>query len=225
MGKQNNTSFSRKIRSFVKREGRLTAGQSRALQQLWPIYGVSMSAGVQNFSSLFARNAKTVLEIGFGNGSSLLSMAQQQPHLNFIGIEVHRPGVGALLMSIEREAVKNIRIYQEDAVEVLQHCIADQSLYRLQLYFPDPWQKKKHHKRRILQPAFVDLVRRKLKPGGIFHLATDWQDYAEYMLLTMDSSVGFTNLAGANNLQKNPIIVLPLNLSSEDKNSGIEFMI
>ena len=163
-----------------------------------------MSAGVQNFSSLFARNAKTVLEIGFGNGSSLLSMAQQQPHLNFIGIEVHRPGVGALLMSIEREAVKNIRIYQEDAVEVLQHCIADQSLYRLQLYFPDPWQKKKHHKRRILQPAFVDLVRRKLKPGGIFHLATDWQDYAEYMLLTMDSSVGFTNLAGANNFAEKP---------------------
>ncbi len=204
MGKQNNIPFRRQIRSFVKREGRLTTGQARALQETCPFYGLSLNHGMQNLLALFERNANTVLEIGFGNGSSLLAMAKQEPQLNFIGIEVHRPGVGALLMGIEREQVENIRIYQEDAVEVLEHCIPDNSLYRVQLYFPDPWHKKKHHKRRILQPEFIALIQRKLKFEGIFHLATDWQNYAEYMVLVMEASEGFTNLAGAEHFAEKP---------------------
>ena len=194
----------RQIRSFVKREGRLTAGQTRALNQLWPSYGCQVADGMQSLSTVFARSAETVLEIGFGNGSSLLAMAKQQPELNFIGVEVHRSGVGALLMGMEADEVDNIRIYQEDALEVLKGCIPDQSLSRIQLYFPDPWHKKKHHKRRIVRPDFITLIYNKLKPEGIFHLATDWQDYADYMLQTMDNASGFTNLAGVGNVSSKP---------------------
>ena len=194
----------RQVRSFVKREGRLTPGQTRALTQLWPYYGLQVADGLQALPTIFARSAETVLEIGFGNGSSLFTMAKQQSELNFIGVEVHRPGVGALLMGIKADKVANIRIYQEDALEVLKYCIPNHSLMRVQLYFPDPWYKKKHHKRRILQPDFIALIHKKLKPGGIFHLATDWQDYADYMLQTMDDIPGFTNLAGVGNVSPKP---------------------
>jgi tRNA (guanine-N7-)-methyltransferase len=181
--------YMRQIKSFVKREGRLTLGQQRALETLWPIYGREVEQGY------LPTVVDRVLEIGFGNGQSLLQMAVAAPSTQFIGVEVHRPGVGSLLMGIEQEGLQNVLVYQQDALDVLQHCIEDDSLSRVQLYFPDPWPKKKHHKRRIVQPEFVALVQQKLKHGGVFHLATDWQAYAEHMLEVMSQAPGFINFA------------------------------
>lgn len=193
-----NSPFMRQIRSFVKREGRLTTGQQRALETQWPVYGRDLTMGD------LPQAQGAVLEIGFGNGSSLLEMALAQPTQQFIGIEVHRPGVGALLIGVAEQEVKNLLLYQDDAVEVLTQCIADNSLARLQLYFPDPWHKKKHHKRRIVNSEFAALVLRKLMPGGIFHLATDWENYAEHMLTVMDLAPGFENLAGQGKTSTKP---------------------
>lgn len=185
----------RKVRSFVLREGRLTAGQQKALDALWPRFGLERAAGVLDAQQVFGRDAPRVLEIGYGMGHSLVQMAAAEPDKDFIGIEVHRPGVGALLMAIEESGVTNLRSYCDDAVEILEQCIADASLSRVQLYFPDPWHKKKHHKRRIVQPGWVQLVQRKLAPGGVLHMATDWQDYADHMLAVMQAESGWQNLA------------------------------
>lgn len=185
----------RRIRSFVRREGRLTPGQQRALDKLWPRYGLPGDTSLAP-STTFGRSAPLTLEIGFGNGVSLAAMAKQDPESNYVGIEVHRPGVGHLLKQIEADELENIRIYCDDAVEVLENCIDDHSLDRVLLFFPDPWHKKKHHKRRIVQPPFVNLLARKLKRDGIFHMATDWQAYAEHMLEVMESATAFTNTAG-----------------------------
>ena len=185
----------RKVRSFVLREGRLTAGQQKALDALWPRFGLERAAGVLDVQQVFGRDAPRVLEIGYGMGHSLVQMAAAEPDKDFIGIEVHRPGVGALLMAIEESGVTNLRSYCDDAVEILEQCIADASLSRVQLYFPDPWHKKKHHKRRIVQPVWVQLVQRKLAPGGVLHMATDWQDYADHMLAVMQAESGWQNLA------------------------------
>ena len=165
----------RKVRSFVLREGRLTAGQRNALDTLWPRFGLERDQGALDPEHVFGRDAPRVLEIGYGMGQSLAQMAAADPDKDFIGIEVHRPGVGALLMEIEQQGLNNLRSYCDDAVEILELCIPDNSLARVQLYFPDPWHKKKHHKRRIVQPAWVALVQRKLQPGGILHMATDWE--------------------------------------------------
>ncbi|MDT8387268.1 MAG: tRNA (guanosine(46)-N7)-methyltransferase TrmB [Thiogranum sp.] len=194
----------RRIRSFVRRQGRLTAGQQRALDELWPLFGLELAAGMQDFSNVFGRRAPLTLEIGFGNGSSLAAMADADPGSDFIGIEVHRPGIGHLLQKIEAQHLGNLRVYCEDAVEVLESCIADASLDRVLLFFPDPWHKKRHHKRRILQPEFIDLVARKLKTGGHFHMATDWEHYAEQMLRTMDAAAGFSNVSGTGNFAARP---------------------
>jgi tRNA (guanine-N7-)-methyltransferase len=183
----------RKVRSFVLREGRLTTGQQRALDSLWPRLGLERSAGPLDPQAVFGRDAPQVLEIGYGMGQSLVQMAAAEPDKDFIGIEVHRPGVGALLMATEEAEVSNLRSYCDDAVEILELCIPDASLARVQLYFPDPWHKKKHHKRRIVQPAWVQLVQRKLAPGGVLHMATDWQDYAEHMLAVMQAESGWIN--------------------------------
>ena len=145
-----------------------------------------------------------MLEIGFGNGHSLVSMAAADPKTHFIGIEVHRPGVGALLLTMQAQEVSNISVYQEDAIEVLQSCIADESLTRVQLFFPDPWPKKKHHKRRIVQTEFIDCVHQKLIPGGVFHLATDWQPYAKWMMAAMQVSTGWKNQAGDGQFSPRP---------------------
>ena len=185
----------RKVRSFVLREGRLTAGQQKALDSLWPSFGLERATGMLDAAQVFGRDAPRVLEIGYGMGHSLVQMAAAEPDKDFIGIEVHRPGVGALLMAIEEAGVTNLRSYCDDAVDILERCIADASLSRVQLYFPDPWHKKKHHKRRIVQPAWVQLVQRKLAVGGVLHMATDWQDYAEHMLAVMQAETGWQNLA------------------------------
>lgn len=194
----------RKVRSFVLREGRLTPGQQRALEVLWPAYGLERSAGMLVPSAVFGREAPRVLEIGYGMGASLVEMAASAPDMDFIGIEVHRPGVGALLMAIEEQGLNNLRSYCDDAVDVLAECVPDGSLTRVQLYFPDPWHKKKHHKRRIVQPEFVALVQRKLATGGQFHMATDWEDYAGHMRDVMQASSGWANRAAEGDFSPRP---------------------
>lgn len=181
------------IRSFVIRAGRITEGQKKAFDECWPRIGLSLFAGAINPSLVFSRAAPLVLEIGFGMGDSLLAMARNESDKNFIGIEVHPPGVGRLMNLAIQAELSNLRVYMADAMDVLEDCIPNESIDRLQLYFPDPWHKKKHHKRRILQAEFVQKLRPKLKTGGIFHMATDWQPYAEHMLDVMDSAPGFRN--------------------------------
>ena len=186
----------RRIRSFVRREGRLTKGQQRALIELFPRYGITLQQGIIDFDALFGRRGARILEIGFGNGASLAEMATEHPENDYLGIEVHRPGVGNLLLQIEKQSLNNIRVSNDDAIEVLEQQIPDESLDAVYLFFPDPWHKKKHHKRRIVQPAFVNLIQRKLKPGGIFHMATDWENYAEHIMAAMRTAAGFKNIAG-----------------------------
>jgi len=194
----------RTIHSFVKRQGRLTSGQELALETQWSIYGIDYSEDALDFEKLFDRNAETVLEIGFGNGDSLWKMAQASPELNFIGIEVHRPGVGHILRLIEESDCENLRVSNQDAIDVLQHQIPDHSLDRVQLFFPDPWHKRKHNKRRIVQEQFIQQLAKKLKPGGVFHLATDWKDYAQHMLITLNDSELFSNLSDDNTFVPKP---------------------
>lgn len=186
----------RKIRSFVMRATRMTDGQKKSLVNNWFKFGLNLSDGQQDLTALFGREAETALEIGFGMGDSFVDMAIAAPEKNFIGIEVHLPGIGRMLNRAETEAVPNIRCYKEDAVEVLSQCIADGSLHTIQLFFPDPWHKKKHNKRRIVQPEFAQLVRQKLAVGGTFHMATDWENYAEHMLEVMEVAQGFENTSG-----------------------------
>ena len=193
----------RKIRSFVRREGRLTAGQQRALQDLWPRYGLETQS-LLNLDDIFDRSAPRTLEIGFGNGDALLAMATSQPQTDFIGIEVHRPGVGRLLRELEQRALTNVRVVREDAVPILENSLPDDSLDRLLLFFPDPWHKKRHHKRRIVQAAFIELLAKKIARGGVLHMATDWEDYAEHMLDVMGLSAAFRNCAGAGNYSPKP---------------------
>jgi tRNA (guanine-N7-)-methyltransferase len=196
--------FYRRIRSFVKREGRLTKGQQRALDELLPRFGIAGGQGIFDLAKEFGRDAPKILEIGFGTGTSLTEMAKSHLENDYLGIEVHRPGVGNLLLQIEKDNINNIRVMCDDAVEVLQNNIADDSLDAVYLFFADPWHKKKHHKRRIVQHAFVQLLRKKLKTNGIFHMATDWQDYAEHMMKIMSEAEGFENTAGDRNYIERP---------------------
>ncbi|MCX8956969.1 tRNA (guanosine(46)-N7)-methyltransferase TrmB [Erwinia psidii] len=183
----------RRIRSFVRRQGRLTKGQQHALDHFWPQKGVEYQPEPVDFPTLFGRDAPVVLEIGFGMGASLVSMAQANPQQNFLGIEVHSPGVGACLSAADEAGVENLRVMCHDAVDVLNHMIPDNSLRMVQLFFPDPWHKARHNKRRIVQIPFAELVLRKLKLGGVFHMATDWQAYAEHMLAVMHDIAGYKN--------------------------------
>jgi len=185
----------RNIRSFVLRKGRLTIAQQHALDELWPHYGIERSETLLDFDDHFDRPADVIVEIGFGNGESTWQMAQQEPEKNFIGIEVHQPGVGQLLMALEEHQIDNVRIAREDAVVFLQQRIANDSLAGIRIYFADPWPKKRHHKRRIIQAEFVSQLARCIRKDGILHLATDWQPYAVHMLEVMQSSTDFTNLS------------------------------
>ena len=168
----------RTVRSFVRRTGRLTPSQERALRELWPTFGISYSEQALDLNSVFGRIAPRVLEIGFGNGETLVEQAATAPDTDFVGIEVHKPGVGHCLLHAEAAGITNLRLIRHDAVEVAEQQIPDASLSRVNLYFPDPWPKKRHHKRRILQSDFLQLLARKLTSGGSLHIATDWQNYA-----------------------------------------------
>ncbi len=184
------------IRSFVIRRGRSTAAQERALEQLWPRYGVPFSNQPLDFITLFERPAPTMIEIGFGAGEALFAFAQAHPEMNCVGIEVHPPGVGHLMLGLDAANATNVRIIMHDAVEVLEQQIAPASLALAHVFFPDPWPKKRHHKRRIIQPAFVSLLARALRPSGTLRLATDWEHYAMHMREVLDASPDFCNRAG-----------------------------
>lgn len=181
----------RPVRSFVRRAGRLTHAQARALGTLWPRYGIPYTPAPLDFQQLFGRRAPVTLEIGFGNGDALLSQAAGLPERDFIGVEVHEPGVGHCLLGLEAGGLHNVRLICHDALDVLRHQIPPGSLDRVNLWFPDPWPKKRHHKRRIVQPDFVAEVAAALAPGGHLHVATDWPDYAAHIDLTLSASPAF----------------------------------
>lgn len=185
----------RSVRSFVVRAGRATAGQQRALTELWPLYGVEFTNEPLDLDGLFGRTAARMVEIGFGAGEALLDFAQSHPEMDCIGIEVHKPGVGHLLLDAHNAGLKNLRIVCHDAVEVLQHQLPAASLSLAHIFFADPWPKKRHHKRRLIQTPFIELLARVMQPGGLLRLATDWEPYAQHMRLVMDASGAFTSLA------------------------------
>ncbi len=174
----------RAIRSFVLRQGRMSPAQTRAVETLWPRFGIAFAPTPPDWSSVFGRDAPRVLEIGFGMGETTAAIAAAQRDVDFIGIEVHLPGVGALLKRIDELGLANLRIVRHDAVEALDAMIAPESLAGVHVYFPDPWPKKRHHKRRLLKPAFVRALARRLAPGGYLHAATDWEEYAQEILAT-----------------------------------------
>ncbi len=186
----------RQIRSFVLRQGRFTPAQQRAFDENWSRFGLNYTGKPRDFDAEFGHHAKRVLEIGFGNGEALRFAAQHDPDRDLIGIEVHAPGVGRLLNALAVDDAQNVRVYHHDAVEVLGNEVADGSLDEIRIYFPDPWHKKRHNKRRLVQPAFANLLVRKLAPGGRLHLATDWHDYAEQMWDVLDATAGIVNRAG-----------------------------
>jgi tRNA (guanine-N7-)-methyltransferase len=186
----------RPIRSFVMRTGRMTVGQTRALEELWPRYGVEFKAEPLSMDSLFGRAAPRTLEIGFGNGEHLAALAAAHPDRDYFGIEVHRPGVGHLLLLASTNNLTNMRASSHDAVEVLREQIAESSLDEVLVLFPDPWHKKRHHKRRLIQPPFVELIASRLRQGGVLRLATDWEEYALQMLEVLSAAKTlFTNLS------------------------------
>ncbi|GAA0716861.1 tRNA (guanosine(46)-N7)-methyltransferase TrmB [Dokdonella soli] len=171
----------RPIRSFVLRQGRFTPAQQRAFDEHWSRYGLDYDGRRRDFTAAFGRAAPLVLEIGFGNGEQLLHSSQAEPARDFIGVEVHRPGVGRLMNGLAGADLGNVRLYAHDAVEVLENEIAPGALAEVRIYFPDPWHKKRHNKRRLVQPGFLDLLASRVVSGGRLHLATDWADYAEHM--------------------------------------------
>ena len=195
MTEQSGAPAHRGIRSFVLRAGRMGPGQQRALAELGPRFVLPYVEAPFDFTASFGRSAPRVLEIGFGMGDATATIAQAQPGIDFIGVEVHAPGVGALLKRIGELGLSNVRVIQHDAVEVLQHMIAPDSLQGVHVFFPDPWHKKKHNKRRLIQPAFVQLLASRLAPVGYVHCATDWQPYAEQMLEVLSAEPTLRNTA------------------------------
>lgn len=194
--RENQIEERRLIRSFVRRDGRITEAQCQAWQRLWPTFGLELHNGLLEPVTIFNRAAPLIIEIGFGAGHSLLANAKAHPELDFIGIETHRPGIGILLQGLENEKITNTRIYYADAVQVLQKAIPDHGVLGVNVFFPDPWRKRRHHKRRLIQPEFVRLIARKLQVGGTLHLATDWEDYAVQMMKVLSGSEEWINLAG-----------------------------
>ncbi|BBP42384.1 tRNA (guanosine(46)-N7)-methyltransferase TrmB [Thiosulfativibrio zosterae] len=185
-----------RIKSYVRRQGRLSAGQQTAIDTNWSQFGLEFEDKLLDFTELFGRTAPTILEIGFGMGASLAQMAEEHPENNYIGIEVHRPGVGALLKLVKEKGLTNIRVLNHDAIEVLAKQIPENSLSAVYLFFPDPWHKSRHKKRRIVQLEFAATLAKHLQPGGQFHMATDWEDYALHMMEVMSQAPDYTNLSG-----------------------------
>ena len=194
----------RTIRSFVRRAGRITPAQQRALEVLWPQYGLDAGKHLLDFQQVYGRLAPVILEIGFGNGEQILARASRQPEYNFLGVEVHEPGVGQLLLAAERAKLTNLKLIRQDAVEVLQDQIPYASLEEVQILFPDPWPKTRHHKRRLIQAAFLDLLAPRLRLGGLVHLATDWEPYAEQMREVFGACPAFSDCS-ADSVQTVPL--------------------
>ncbi len=194
----------RGIRSFVLRQGRMTVGQKNAFERCWPRFGLTREHGMIDPREVFGRSAPLNLEVGFGMGKSLAEMAAAAPEQDFIGVEVHLPGVGALLKEVEERGLENVRVYNVDANDVIDLCLPEACLDRAMVFFPDPWHKKRHHKRRLIQPEFVQRMRHKLRVGGILHLATDWENYAEHMMEVMMASEGFANTEAGNAFAPRP---------------------
>lgn len=198
------TPHHRTIRSFVLREGRITPAQQRAFEQHWQRFGVDYTGASRDLDALFGRRAPRVLEIGFGNGEALAWAAEHDPARDYLGIEVHRPGVGRLMNALAALDARNVRIWNHDAVEVLQHELADGALDEVRIWFPDPWPKKRHHKRRLIQPAFVELLARSVKVGGLLHLATDWPGYASRMREVLADHTGWRLREGESGESRRP---------------------
>lgn len=194
----------RTVRSFVLRRGRLTEGQQRALRELWPRFGIPQGTASLDFPALFGNENPVILEIGFGDGEATWRMALEHPEENYLGVEVHEPGVGRLLLQLDKQGIGNVRVACEDAVDLMRARISNASLDGVRIYFPDPWPKKRHHKRRIIQPAFVRLLAEKMRAGGILHLATDWEPYAEHMLEVMREAPEFVNLSPSGDTYPKP---------------------
>jgi tRNA (guanine-N7-)-methyltransferase len=195
---------SRSIRSFVVRTGRITDAQQRALDELWPTFGVAYEPRPLDLDALFGRTAPRVVEIGFGNGENLAMLAATHPERDYLGIEVHRAGVGRLMLAAHTAQSKNLRIICHDAVEVLEHQLPPESLDEMLILFPDPWHKKRHHKRRLIQPPFVELAASRLKSGGVLRLATDWEPYAVQMLEVLGACGSLVNLAANGGYAEKP---------------------
>lgn len=189
------TERQRRIRSFVLGRGRMTRGQRRAYDMLLPQFGIPFSGRVLDFESAFGRRAPVILEIGFGMGEATAEMAQRHPEINYLGVEVYAPGVGHLLRLIRERNLTNIRIIHHDAVEVLEQMIPERSLAGIHIFFPDPWPKRRHHKRRLIQPPFIRLAAGKLEIGGYIHVATDWPDYAQQILNVLTEESRLENVA------------------------------
>jgi tRNA (guanine-N7-)-methyltransferase len=193
----------RKIRSFIRRQGRITPGQQFALESYWDKYCLDAEQKLDT-TQVFGRNAPVCVEIGFGNGECLAKLAAANPDKDYIGIEVHRPGIGHLIIKLEQLSLSNVRVYCHDAIEILTNNIADNSLSAVHLFFPDPWPKKKHQKRRIVQAGFLDILAKKLRSNGYFHAATDWEHYSRGMLKVLSNDQRFLNTSPLNNYCERP---------------------
>lgn len=195
------------IKSYVRRDSRITKSQLHALTEFWPIFGIAhQDGGIIDFAELFGRKAQIFLEIGFGSGQSLIALAKSHPHQDFIGIETHKPGIGALLLGINREGLCNVRVFLGDAFDILQNCFADQVLAGVQIFFPDPWPKRRHHQRRLIGSDFINMIAAKLQMHGILHLATDWDDYAQHMMKVMAAMHQFKNETDSKRSTQRPLI-------------------
>ena len=221
-GPDNSATGRRSIRSFVVRAGRMTSGQQKAMQALWPAYGIGHDDLLLDFDALFGRAAPRTLEIGFGNGDHLVALADAHRDADFIGIEVHPPGVGHLLQQVAARQLANVRVACHDAVEVLARQVPEQSLDEVHILFPDPWHKKRHHKRRLIQEPFVALVASRLKLGGVLRLATDWVPYAEHMLECLGRSPALRNLSSSGDYVPRPASRAPTRFERRGERLGHE---
>jgi tRNA (guanine-N7-)-methyltransferase len=201
---ENEQALHREIKSFVLRQGKITQGQQRAIEELMPVYGLQYTGEQLDLASAFGRDNPKLVEIGFGMGHATWQIAKNNPKNDYLGVEVHLPGVGALLMQMRDNDVGNLRLIRHDAVEVLRNMLADDSISGFHIYFPDPWHKKRHHKRRIIQSEFVNLLCQKLKSGGYIHLATDWEEYAKWMLDILRSNSQLVNKSTSNDYVPRP---------------------